>query len=88
MHMWIALKITWSSTNIRRIVEYDSSNYKLLKRGVRFAPYSTNIRRIEHVRKFDRSPIIQILTPSQFSIASAEPVNPTSRSYVQAPQDE
>ena len=56
MHMWIALKITWSLTNIRRIVEYNSSNYKLLKRGVRFAPYSTNICRIEHVRKFDRSP--------------------------------
>jgi hypothetical protein len=45
-----------SSTNIRRTCKYSSSNYKLLNRQVRFAPYSTNIRRIELVRKFDRSP--------------------------------
>ena len=46
-----------SSTNIRRTCKFSSSNYELLNRQVRFAPYSTNIRRIELVRKFDRSPI-------------------------------
>ena len=45
-----------SSTNIRRTCKFSSSNYELLNRQVRFAPYSTNIRRIELVRKFDRSP--------------------------------
>jgi hypothetical protein len=50
-----------SSTNIRRTCKYSSSNYELLNRQVRFAPYSTNIRRIELVRKFDRSPTIKFM---------------------------
>jgi len=44
--------------SLKNHVKFDeySTNYKLLKRGVRFAPYLADIRRIEHVRKFDQSP--------------------------------